>query len=143
MNIAMTPASDIPPPPRPRRWRWFLLLGVVFLSGTICGAGVAAVVIHRAVQQAVHRPDIRAQRATQWITKRLHLDAAQQERVRVILERHTAALGKIRQEIWPRVIKRFETTEGEINELLSPSQRETWHKMTGRLRKNWLPAGDQ
>ncbi len=137
MNRPASPSS-LPPPRRPR-WKNLLLLGVVFLSGTICGAGLAAVVIHRAVQQVVLHPEIRAERATQWITRRLHLDASQQQRVRAILGQHTATIGKLRQEIWPRVLKRFETTEREINDVLSPSQQQTWRKMTERLRKNWLP----
>ncbi len=91
------------------------------------------------MQQAVLHPEIHAERAAQWITRRLHLDAVQQKRVRAILEQHTAAIGKLRQEIWPRVLKRFETTEHEINDVLSPSQQQTWQKMTERLRKNWLP----
>ncbi len=137
MNTPLASPSTFPPPRR--RWKSLLLLGVVFFSGTICGAGIAAVVIHRAAQQVVLHPEVRAERAAQWITRRLHLDAGQQERVRAILKRHTATIGKLRQEIWPRVLERFETTEREINDVLSPSQRQTWNQMTARLRKNWLP----
>ncbi|MBI5244758.1 MAG: hypothetical protein HY922_13900 [Elusimicrobia bacterium] len=142
MNETAAPSCNPLPSPRRRRWMGLLLLGAAFLSGMICGGGLAVVAVHRAARQAVRHPELRSRQAARWMARRLSLDGAQQERVRAILERQAAELKKLRLEVWPRVLERLETTEREIEGELSAPQRQKWRKTAERLRGNWLPPDD-
>ncbi|MBI4375059.1 MAG: hypothetical protein HY549_01290 [Elusimicrobia bacterium] len=133
----MNDSRTLPVSRPPRHWR-ILLFVAIFLSGAICGAGLSAFIIHRAVRQAVARPELRVQRATRFLTRRLKLDNSQQEQTRAVLERQALEFNKLRLEVWPRVLQRLDLSEREIAALLSPAQRQKWEKMARRLRQKWL-----
>lgn len=128
----------LPPPPRKRRTGW-ILGGVIFLSGMICGAGLSVIVIHRAVRKAVRHPEARGERAAKWLSRQLKLDAGQRERVRELVDEQTAELEGIRAEVWPRVLARLRTTETEIESELDDEQKKKWRKIVAKLHENWLP----
>lgn len=128
------------PLPRPPRLPWAAIVVLAFLAGALGGAAAAVAVVRRTVRHAVANPQYRTERATRMLTRRLDLDAAQQERVRAILESQASDLGRLRREVWPRVLERLDSTEREISETLTPSQRETFRGLVARLRKNWIDA---
>ncbi|HBL18109.1 MAG: hypothetical protein A2X36_15440 [Elusimicrobia bacterium GWA2_69_24] len=132
------PPAPLPTPPRGRFSRPLAALAL-FLSGLVCGAGGAALALRRAAQRAVSHPEVRAQRATQWLGKKLDLDAAQREKVGAILQRQAADLEVLRAGVWPRVLERLETTEREIAGTLRPDQRAAWTKLAAGLKRKWLP----
>lgn len=121
------------------------LLAVAFASGALVGAGGAVVVIQKTVRQAIQRPELRTRHAARMLTRKLSLDASQQERVRRVLEEQSAEFERLRQEVWPRVITRLERTEREVDATLDTKQRERWKRLAERLKKRWLssypPAG--
>jgi hypothetical protein len=114
------------------------ILSVVFASGALMGASAAVVVVQRTAHKAFQNPEVRTQKATRWLTRRLSLDAGQQERVRAIMESQSADLQALRREVWPRVLTRLDETESQVDAALTPKQSKRWKKMAARLRRNWL-----
>lgn len=133
-----TPSGATPLPPPPRRRGTAALFAFAFASGTLFGAGVTAVAIQRTVRRAVRQPDFRVEKATRFLTRKLDLDHGQRERVREVLTAQVADMGKLRHEVWPRVLERLDRTEREIGEALSARQRERWEKMASGLKRRWL-----
>jgi hypothetical protein len=125
-----------------RRRRWWLtacLVAAVFLGGFVCGAGTAVVVIARRVRESVQHPERTPDRMTRQFTRRLRLSPDQAARVHAILKRRHANLLAIREEVTPRVRGELDLIESEIATELTAKQRETWHRMVGNFKKNWVP----
>ncbi|HVE13313.1 MAG TPA: hypothetical protein VNI01_07965 [Elusimicrobiota bacterium] len=126
-------------PPRRAGARRALAFAFVFLCGSVFGAGAALFALRRTALRVVGNPELRVERASRWLGRRLSLDAAQQARVRVILEGQASELDQLRLEVWPRVLARLDRTEGEIARELSPAQQARWRALAAELRGKWLP----
>ena len=137
------PASPVPlvaPPPRTRRWPWIMLAVSAFCFGIACGAGITLVgVIHR-VRQSLRHPELRTERAAQFISRRLRLTPAQRQQVRAILQEQAVELGRIRAETMPRVTDRLKTTRVEVDKVLTPDQQKVWERLADELRRKLQPA---
>jgi uncharacterized membrane protein len=122
-------AVTVVPPHRKRTWLTALLLVVVFLCGTLCGAGVATAVIVRGVRNAIRHPERQVERQTRLLAARLKLDEKQREQVRNILTEQN-------HEIRPEIAARLEKTRMQIEKILTPGQQARFRILIQR----WLPS---
>ena len=118
---------------------WALLLLVVFVSGLVCGAGLAL----RAVRRYVRKPEERVEHTTRWLDRRLKLTDDQAREVRQILRRQQQDLQQVAREVRPRVVNRLEKTAGQIGEVLDEEQKREWEEIVREFRKRWLPPEPQ
>lgn len=143
MNATSEPTvstpSILPAPPRRRRWLTVLLIAVLFVTGTISGAGGAAIFIRARVQDAVAHPEIGRARAEGMLVRRLDLDPQQRRQVGRILRERQRAMLAIRREVYPRMMRELEQSNEEIARVLRPDQRAKWNETYQTLRSRWLP----
>jgi hypothetical protein len=133
------PAMPIPTPPRPSRWKsWLVALGI-FVGGLAVGAGLTLVVSVRMIREAIQHPEEAPARLTVRLSRRLGLDNAQAEQVRQIVARRQKAVQEIRRSTQPRVEKEIAQLETEVAAVLDARQRIRWRGMIETLRENWLP----
>ena len=136
-------APDVPPPPcrKRRRWPALLLWLLVFVLGAVCGGGLTLVLVVKGVRQHLQHPERRPQKITRHLTRRLDLDAAQEKQVGAVIEKHHAALMRLRAEAAPRVAAELRAIDAEITHVLTPEQQKRWRAMVDNWRTNWLPQG--
>jgi Spy/CpxP family protein refolding chaperone len=138
--IPAAPSVPAPPASRPRRWPWIVLAGCAFLFGFACGSGLTlAGVLHR-VRQSLRHPEMRSERAAQFLNRRLKLTPEQQKQVTAILQEQNRELGKLRRETMPRVAERLQATRDAVDQVLTPEQQQRWHTMADEFRRKLQPA---
>ncbi len=139
----MTETTQIPVPAK-KSGKWRIILGlllalIIFLTGAISGAGVTMIVALHKVQQAIHKPEMIPPRMAAEMQRRLKLSDQQERQVELILIRRQNHLQTIRQRIQPDVMKQFEQTRAEVDDVLTPEQKEKWDRWYEQLKMRWLP----
>jgi hypothetical protein len=136
----MPTKAVLPPRPRPR-WRWLALFlaVVIFASGFIAGGGITLVTLRNTLLYYVHHPEQFPPVAAARLRSKLDLTDEQTRQVDEILRKRQAALQAIRREVQPRVLAELDLVEQEVAKVLTPEQRERWHKRFGELRETWTP----
>jgi len=122
-----------------KRWTAVVLLAVAFLLGVIVG-GLSVEWLHLRRMVAWHHGaggppefDFLVRR----LERRLDLSAEQTRQVEAIVERARADLWELRRQVAPRIHSRMEEARAEIEELLTPEQREELRRLGPPL----LPDG--
>lgn len=133
--LAATPL----PMPRRRRWLSWLLAVVIFVSGVVVGGGLAVALIHNRVLAALHHPEQAPERITQRLRRTLSLSDEQTAQVQAILHKRQQTLQEIRRRVQPEVETQIDEVEREVADVLTPEQRERWHRLLEQLRATWLP----
>lgn len=116
------------------------LLALAFLLGAVVG-GLGFELLHLRRMAAWHHgaeggpPELDF--LVRRLERRLDLSADQTRQVRAIVERARRDLWELRGEVAPRVHGRMEEARGEIEEVLTPEQREELRRLGPAL----LPAG--
>jgi hypothetical protein len=111
---------------RSRAWAAALLVAV-FLAGGLTGW---------AVSRGADAPPPRGSgpdALTAYLTHRLDLDAAQQDAVRAVLQRHHAEMQAIMSTVRPRLDSLRSTVRAEITAQLTPPQRERYARLLADL----------
>ena len=132
--------TPLPPPPRRRWWVKALLVLVIFVCGMVCGGGITAIALGLVMRDLVRHPEVRVERSTTFLTRRLDLTPEQRQQVHAILQKQAGDMQALRGEVWPRVMQRLQTSETEIAAVLTPAQQEKWKALAKKLREEWLPA---
>ncbi|MBA2627776.1 MAG: hypothetical protein H0U85_07165 [Gemmatimonadales bacterium] len=125
----------------PSRGKAAALLVLVFLAGLLAGAAGMRV-MGRGAFDGRRGPRRGPDSFVQMLTKELDLSAPQQDSVRAILARRTAAMDSMWREIGPR----FETLKGtvrsDIRMQLTPDQQRKFAEMNKRFdRMRPAPGG--
>ena len=139
MSETQTDTATRPQPPRRRSpWLSALLYLLLFGSGLVCGAGLTLIVVHRHMQQVVQHPEVGFGAFARLMDRRLHLTPTQRTQIRGILRQRQTELQRVRRSVQPQVEKEFADLVKEIDQVLTPGQQGTWHRMVQRMRR-WFP----
>ena len=144
---APQPAAPAPPaaPPasarRSRRWLSVLLCLLIFLAGSVAGAGAMVLHTRQRIQEAVRHPEVIPERIVSRLRRPLGLDAQQELQIRAVLARRQAALLDARAQALERAQPEFEGIESDIAALLRPEQKDMWSKLYRRFLRDWAPRG--
>jgi len=135
-----TPATPVAPPARrSRRWLTVLLCALIFLAGSVTGAGAMALHTRKRVLEAVRHPEVVPERIVSRLRRPLELDAQQELQIRAILARRQAALLEARAEALARAGPEFEGIETDIAAVLRPDQMDMWRKLYKKFLREWMP----
>ncbi len=139
MSETKTDAATRPQAPRRRSpWLSALLYLLLFGSGLVCGAGLTLIGVTQHMQQVVHNPEMGFQTFERLMDRRLRLTPTQRTQIREILKRRQTELQQVRRSVQPQVEKEFGDLVKEIDQVLTPAQQRTWHRMVQRMRR-WFP----
>lgn len=112
---------------RSRLWAAALLLAV-FVAG-----GATGWALSRATTQGPPPRGGNPDALTAFLARRLDLDAAQQDAVRAVFNRHHAEMQAIMSTVRPRLDSLRNTVRAEITAQLTPAQRERYTRLLAEL----------
>ena len=128
-----------------RRVLGYLLLAAAFAVGVACGGGAAFAYVakrHTAMLHEGRGPEVRRMRV---LTKRLDLDADQEQRVRDILAKDrdtTRDLGRAMFEKCGAPLREQKTrVDAAIRDVLRPDQQQRYDELLDRHEQFWLGPG--
>jgi hypothetical protein len=116
-----------------------LVIALIYFAGIATGVVATRAVVRRMVATAVQNPDRVRILIEKRLTRRLKLDAGQQDKVDQILTRTQTELRSLRHEFGPRFQAIMGDAQTEIAALLSPEQRERFDKFRAENRHLWQP----
>ena len=112
-----------------KTFKAWLLLALVFLVGVVFGvAGTRLTIRHAAREAALHPARVQLQ-IEKRLTRRLNLDADQQNKLDGILSDARAQLGVLRQQYRPPVTLVFSNANAQISAILTLDQRLKYEKL--------------
>lgn len=125
-----------------RDWKSIFGVLAVFALGGVAGVLLAFIVVHHRVGQLM-RPGSPAyeQMVERRLSRGLHLDADQRERFHAALAANIEARKKLQQQIQPQVQQLNLETRREMGAILSPGQRETFHRNLQDFRRRFGVPG--
>ncbi len=130
-------------PTRVPRYRWWLRLLlplVIFVSGTVVGAGGTLLVVRNRVLMAVHHPDKMPEIIAARMRFVLSLSDQQTRQVERILRARQASLLKLRQQYQPELEQELDLLDEQVSAVLDEQQRVRWRGRLRGLRQTWLPT---
>lgn len=111
---------------------------IVFVCGMVVGSGVTVIVAVKHIRESIAHPELRADRWTQRITRRLHLDESQAERVRPVIAASVARFEAIHHDIYPRIEKELDRMEQDVAAALPADKAAAWREHFNTLRREWI-----
>jgi len=126
--------------PARRRWLSVLLAFLIFIAGLVAGVAVTVGFTVGTLQYLVHHPENAPARITNFLARRLSLDASQREHVLAIVTRHHVQIENLRRQIRPQVDQQLDQVRAEVSAVLSVDQRVKWEELFDRLRDRWMPT---
>jgi hypothetical protein len=115
---------------------WVLLL-LVFGAGFGGGIAASRIVLRHFVQRAIKDPDFMRRVIEKRMAFRLRLDSAQRGKLDEILRHTQTELAELRGEFQPRFFSIITDTQSEIDEILTPAQRERLQKLKAENQQWW------
>ncbi len=106
------------------KYKPILLLVLVFFAGIAVGVVGTRIVVRRLVSTAIQQPEQVRLMLERRLTRQLQLDAPQREKLHQILLDTHGKIKDIRQEFRPRVVTVRSQANDDINQILTPEQRE-------------------
>ncbi len=116
-----------------------LLAAVLFLAGGVCGAGLTLMLAVQHIQHVIQNPDQAPAAIAGHLSQRLGLNEAQRTQVEEILARHQRVLQGIRYRVQPQVVAELDAVRNDVDTVLTPSQRDAWHRLFARMEHHWIP----
>ena len=141
MNQSIDPSR--PPYLPPRRWRLrpILLALVIFVCGTLVGAGLTS---HYLWLNIADRPPVIpgiAARVSRHMVDELELNQTQAEQIGRIFENWESQTREIHMETQERFESIFSLMRSDIANVLTPEQMREWDHRTERMMKRWREEG--
>lgn len=116
-----------------------LLVLLIFVAGFAAGVVTTRIAVRRFVQRAIAQPELLREKIAQDLTRKLRLDAGQQEKVQQILAAAHARIQAARQEAQPQFLGAVRDAAVEINAVLTPEQREQFAQYRAANRRFFAP----
>ncbi len=116
----------------PRAVAALLIVGALF-AGIVLGiAGDRAWLWHTHQFVPRHAPRFMSDRLVDHLDHQLHFTPQQKEAVKQVVERHRARIEAISATIRPQMRAEIDSTNAEIDRLLTPEQRTRFHELQQR-----------
>jgi len=117
---------------------------LVFLLGAAGGAVISHTVCQARLERFIHgghrmREDVIVER----LTKKLDLDASQQEQVRTITRETHDGIRQVRSRTRPQIEVLLATGQDRIKTVLRPDQREKFDKIIAERKQRKAQEGDR
>jgi Spy/CpxP family protein refolding chaperone len=123
-----------------KNWKAILSVVAVFLLGVAAGGLVTASLIHRRVQHMGHGgPRGMEEAIVRRMSRRLELDKAQQEQLRVIVHESQREMEPVRKQM-EEVLARAQT---KIRGILTSDQAAKFDKFVTEGRARWRPSTER
>jgi len=123
-----------------KTFKLLLLIGLVFLAGTVAGVVGTRIAIRHWVRSALQHPQLVQMFVERRLDRQLRLDASQQVQVHRILTDARGQLRSLRQEYRPQVVLIVSNADAKISALLTLAQQEQFEKMKQINRVFLQPA---
>jgi hypothetical protein len=124
------------------RWKGYAALAAAFVLGAAAGGGVAfGATQHRYARLLGERPGFFEARRAFALSRRLGLNASQQDRVRGIVEQHAERRRQLEREVFERCGDSLRAEQAavdtEIRAVLEPDQQKRFDQMAKRRERFW------
>jgi hypothetical protein len=120
----------------------WLVIALVFVVGFAAGVVATRGVVRNFVQQTVNNPDHVRELIERRLTRRLDLDASQQEKVHTILIESQGEMRTLRGEFRPRFMTIVTNTEERVSAVLTDEQRVRYDEVRAEARQFIAPQAD-
>jgi len=119
-----------------KKWKAIVSIMVVFVLGALAGALVTNMVHQQRVESLI-KGETKSTR--EFIVRRLnlelHLDAAQQEQLRAIVQETHDEIKNLRRQFRPQTEEILARSQEKVRAILRPDQREKYEKIVAERRK--------
>lgn len=129
------------------RWKVWVALGVVFVSGLVLGAAGTGIFVRYQIRSQINSimsGDV--QKVTGFIMthmgRALDLEPAQEAPIRPIVQKGVAEVRQLRAELRPRFEAIYLGRAKELKSHLNPAQRAKLDRILERVGKGMTPLGD-
>lgn len=141
MTDSLSTVDPTPSHPRlakRRTWHLILICLIVFVCGTVVGSGVTVMVAVKHIRESIAHPELRADRWTSRIARRLRLDDSQTQRVRPVIAASVARFEAIHRDIHPRIEVELDRLEQDVAAALPADKTAAWQEHFSTLRREWI-----
>jgi hypothetical protein len=119
-----------------KKWKAITTIVIVFLLGVLAGA----LVTHKVCQQRIDtvikgEPGSMSKFIVRRLNQELHLDGAQLEQLRAIVQETHGEMKKVRRQFRPQIEEILMRSQDRIRAILRPDQREKYEKIIAERRK--------
>ncbi|MFA6054774.1 MAG: hypothetical protein WC769_05300 [Thermodesulfovibrionales bacterium] len=119
-----------------KKWKTIVSIILVFLLGLLAGALITHEIYKHRIENII-RGDPKAMREliVQRLNHKLHLDTAQLEQLRVIVNETHAEIKNVRKQIRPQIEEILESSQNRVRAILRPDQLEKYEKIIAERKK--------
>ncbi len=114
-----------------------IVLALVFAAGFAGGVATTRAVFRHFVQRAVKDPDFMRATIEKRAAMKLRLDAQQRDKLDAILRHTQTELKDLRGEFQPRFLEIISHTEAQVEDILTPAQKERFEKLRAEHQHWW------
>jgi hypothetical protein len=125
-----------------KRFKVWLVLGLIFLAGFAGGVVTTRVVVHRVVRAAILHPEFVRARIERDLDRKLKLDARQRGEVHQVLLHSYGELRQLRLDSQPRLASILGETRRQISAVLTPGQQQRFDNYLAAHPLPAAPAAD-
>ncbi|HUP59955.1 MAG TPA: hypothetical protein VNA69_06010 [Thermoanaerobaculia bacterium] len=128
------PVAVTPPPPRGST-RTIVIASIIVIIAFVAGVftGIFAEHVWRMRRGPRHIPPMAARAMIERLDHRLDLTGEQRAKIEQVIDRHHARIEEITAATRPQVRRELDAANAEIEQILTPDQREKFQKMRMRL----------
>ena len=125
-----------------KRWKIWLGIAALFLSGVVIGASVTAYLVKKRVGHwRGNNIEHASQHSFERLTRALELTPEQQEQIRPIVRETHKKLFELRRSARPKAREIIQSHARQIAELLEPKQKKKFRKILEKMREKKGPRG--
>jgi hypothetical protein len=119
-----------------KKWKTIVSIVLVFLLGALAGGLVTYEINLQKVERVVRgEPRSTREFIVRRLDRELHLDAAQREQLRAIVEETRLEMKAVRKQFRPQIEEILIRSQDKVRALLRPDQREKYEKIIAERRK--------
>lgn len=120
------------------RWKAIVSIIAVFLLGALAGAIVAQRIYQQRIEGIIRgEPRTTKEFIVRRLNRELHLDAAQLEQLKAIVQETHTEMRNVRKRFRPQLEEILARSQDKIRAILRPDQLERYEKIVAERKKKW------